>query len=276
VIASGRLSISLHYVRFCDSILRYPLRKPRHILVPQYLEDQVHRLLLHLFRTLIHPRYCLNYKALPYRTEWIEYPDIKALCLKLGAPSNHFEDDGITPLYTLPVIYDPVSNSVISESFNIAVYLDTQYPDTPRVLPHGTRALQHAFAQQVSYRTAPNLRGFIDTAVLEKLPERSQEFYQSTRDVSAPRGEDAVTRWDAFQKGLSSINKHYTEAREEIGGDFLCENTPTFADFAVASALQWCYRGFGSESEQWKDIASWQEGKWAGFLQSLNKYAEVV
>ncbi|GAW07249.1 AChain Crystal Structure Of Glutathione Transferase Gstfua3 From Phanerochaete Chrysosporium [Lentinula edodes] len=90
-------------------------------------------------------RYSLNYKGLSYRTEWIEYPDIEALCIKIGAAPTDVKADGITPDYTLPVIYDPSTDKTISDSFAIALYLDTAYPDTPKLFPPGTQALQEAF-----------------------------------------------------------------------------------------------------------------------------------
>ena len=37
--------------------------------------------------------------------------------------------------YTVPVIYDPATKRVIKDSFEIAKYLDEQYPDRPTLLP---------------------------------------------------------------------------------------------------------------------------------------------
>ena len=68
-------------------------------------------------------RYVLNIKRIPYKTVWVEYPDIKPLCLKIGASPAESLPDG-SPLYTLPVIYDPNTQTPVSDSAAIARYLD--------------------------------------------------------------------------------------------------------------------------------------------------------
>jgi hypothetical protein len=78
----------------------------------------------------------LNYKGLAYKTEWIEYPDIADLCKKIGAEPTMIRKDG-RPYYSLPVIQDPKTGAVISDSARIAEYLDETYPDTPKVFPAG-------------------------------------------------------------------------------------------------------------------------------------------
>ncbi|KIK58970.1 hypothetical protein GYMLUDRAFT_202224 [Collybiopsis luxurians FD-317 M1] len=230
-------------------------------------------------------RYCLNYKGLPYRTEWVEYPDIEALCKKIGAEATGVDDDGVTPYYTLPVIYDPTTNRVISESFKIAIYLDATYPDTPRVLPPGTRGLQTSFNHLAMLRTYPHVGMFVRAKVYERLPRgKSQEYFKRTREISfgkkieewAPKGEDAIKAWQAFENGLKLLDLPYQVAMEENEGDYLCGENPTFGDFALAGIFQWCKTGYGSDSEEWKEITGWQNGRWGKFLEDLDKYAKVV
>ncbi|KAE9406940.1 hypothetical protein BT96DRAFT_192745 [Gymnopus androsaceus JB14] len=226
-------------------------------------------------------RYCLNYKGLPYRTEWIEYPDIEALCVKLGAAPTDVKDDG-APHYTLPVIYDPTTNRAISESFDIAVYLDATYPSTPRLIPAGMQGIQSAFISYVMSRTVPHLGQFARPLVFQKLPPgRSQEYFKRTREASiggkieewTPRGEDRVREWKAAEKGLMLVEKSYQIAGKETGGGFICGEHPTFADFALAGILQWCKESFGAESEEWKDILSWENRRWETLLNSLEEFA---
>ena len=80
----------------------------------------------------------LNIKGLPYRTEWVEYPDIAPLIKSFGLPPN---PNAPTP-YTLPTIYDPRTKRAIMDSMEIAKYLDDEYPETPAVLPKEVRAYQ--------------------------------------------------------------------------------------------------------------------------------------
>ncbi|KAI0682851.1 hypothetical protein BC835DRAFT_807562, partial [Cytidiella melzeri] len=57
-------------------------------------------------------RYALNYKGIPYRTEWVEYPDIEPLCKKIGGSATAKKEDG-RDHYTLPMIYDPSTGEVV-------------------------------------------------------------------------------------------------------------------------------------------------------------------
>ncbi|KAK0452716.1 uncharacterized protein EV420DRAFT_1630370 [Desarmillaria tabescens] len=75
-------------------------------------------------------RYVLNYKGLPYRTEWVDSPTSK--------PS-----DGVAPHYTLPLLHDHSTGASVSESAAIARYLDKTYPETPVVIPAGTNAEEY-------------------------------------------------------------------------------------------------------------------------------------
>ncbi|GAW07250.1 glutathione S-transferase [Lentinula edodes] len=207
-------------------------------------------------------RYSLNFKGLAYRTEWIEYPDIEALCIKIGAAPTDVKADGTTPEYTLPVIFDPSTNKAISDSFNIAQYLDTTYPDTPRLIPPGTRALQSGFAQYVNLRVKSILG--------------QEALYNVKIEEWAPQGEHRAREWKGLRRALISLDGHYREAKEETGGDFLCGVDPSFVDFALAGILQWSKHILGAESEEWNDILSWQEGKWANFMSRLERYAVVA
>ncbi|KAF8824223.1 hypothetical protein HHX47_DHR8000375 [Lentinula edodes] len=190
-------------------------------------------------------RYSLNFKGLAYRTEWIEYPDIEALCIKIGAAPTDVKADGTSPEYTLPVIYDPSTNKAISDSFNIAQYLDTTYPDTPQLIPPGTRALQSGFTQYVNLRVKSILG--------------QEALYNVKIEEWAPQGEDRAREWKRLRRALISLDGHYREAKEETGG-----------------ILQWSKHILGAESEEWNDILSWQEGNWANFMSRLEGYAVVA
>ncbi|KAI0026666.1 hypothetical protein K488DRAFT_65398, partial [Vararia minispora EC-137] len=88
-------------------------------------------------------RLALSVKGILHKTFWVDWPDIAAEAIKVGAPPTG-ERDG-KPRYTVPFIYDPTTRRAISDSQTIIAYLETQYPDTPRLFPQRTRALQAAF-----------------------------------------------------------------------------------------------------------------------------------
>ncbi|KAJ7505487.1 glutathione S-transferase [Mycena galericulata] len=218
-------------------------------------------------------RYALNYKGLAYKTVWVEYPDIADHCKSIGAEHTMIRKDG-TPYYSLPVIQDPKTGTIVSDSTSIIEYLDATYPDTPRVIPVGTRTLQKSF--QVAYdRATEAATQFIIPAVAAILSPRSQEYFVRTREASfrkklsdiAPTGEAHQKAWKEFEEGLGRIDSWMKE--EDL---FIMGNIVSIADFLVAGELQWFMKGFGEESDKWKDMLTWHGGRWAKLLSNLKKY----
>jgi glutathione S-transferase len=91
----------------------------------------------------------LNYKHIPYRTVWVEYPDIEHLCKAIGAAPT-------SGGYTLPVLRDPNTGTVVSDSWAIAKHLDAHFLDRVVIAP-GTDGLQHAF-QALVWNTIHKVR----------------------------------------------------------------------------------------------------------------------
>ncbi|KAK0657805.1 hypothetical protein B0T16DRAFT_425908 [Cercophora newfieldiana] len=76
-------------------------------------------------------RYALNFKGVPYRTEWVLMTDIAAVRKGLGLPACRKFADG-TDFYTLPVLVTNPKDttSAIGDSFDIANYLQATFPDS--------------------------------------------------------------------------------------------------------------------------------------------------
>ena len=225
-------------------------------------------------------RYTLNFKGIPYKTEWVEYPDIEPLCKKLGIPPTYKKADG-KDHYTLPAIHDPSTGAYVSNSILIAEYLEKTYPGTPQVFPHNTLALQTTFGQAFGDSISA-LWNFIVPAVYVKLNPQSQEYFRSTREESfgkamediTPKGEAAVAEWAQFRDGLGKVDSWY--AKNGGQGPFLLGEALSWGDIAVASCLIWLRIIWGEGSPQWKDISSWNDGRWAGIVDSMKKYETVV
>ena len=229
--------------------------------------------------TLTHnpaPRYILNLKGIPYKTEWVEFPDIEPLCKKLGISPTSKNADG-SDRYTLPAIHDPSTGVYIADSIPIAEYLDKTYPDTPKAFPHSTIALQTAFtAAFVNNLSA--LWNFMVPATHSILTPRSQEYFRRTREKSygkalediAPKGEAADAEWARFRDELGKADVWY--AKNGGQGPFLLGATPSWGDITVASFLKWTREVWGDDSKQWKDISSWNNGRWAAIVEALKKY----
>ncbi|KJA18771.1 hypothetical protein HYPSUDRAFT_917542 [Hypholoma sublateritium FD-334 SS-4] len=204
-------------------------------------------------------RYCLNFKGIPYRTEWLEYPDIAGHCKKFGIAPTSVNADG-SPKYTLPAIHDPSTGVYLADSFAIAEYLEKTYPDTPRLFPGNSAGLQAT----------------IDAA----LHPRSAAFFRSAREIDfgmplddvLPKGDEAVTEWAKFRDDLGKVDAWYAKS----GGPFLMGSAVSWADFAVAGSLVWMRTVWGKESTEWKDIASWQGGRWKMLFENLTQYETVA
>ncbi|KAJ7645638.1 hypothetical protein DFH06DRAFT_1212010 [Mycena polygramma] len=222
-------------------------------------------------------RYSLNYKGLAYTTVWIEYPDIEALYKKIGAEPPEVHDNG-KPYYCLPVIQDPNTGAVVSDSARIAYYLDSTYPDTPELIPAGTHVLQKVF-RVASDATRERLIPYVLPAVAKILRRPSKEYYVRTREERfgkklenvVPTGEAHEVAWKAVEEGYGKLDRWLNEGMNE-GAPFVMGDKVSFADFAIAGDLQWCMRGFGEDSNQWKDMMTWHGGRWAKLIDNLKKY----
>ncbi|TFK35272.1 hypothetical protein BDQ12DRAFT_635314 [Crucibulum laeve] len=224
-------------------------------------------------------RYCLNYKRIPYRTEWIEFCDIEPTCISLGiAPAGvRYEK----PHYTFPVIHDTSNGFCLADSAAIAEYLDEKYPDTPAVFPRGTAALQHAFLSAHSITLQP-LWCFFLPVVPTKLSSESREYYirkhsagwgKSLLDIG-PTGDERVQEWRKVKQGFDVVDGWLQKNGNK--GTFIMGELPIFVDFVVGGFLTFLRSIFGEESEEWRDIISWHDGRWERFLEALKEYQDVV
>ena len=225
-------------------------------------------------------RFALNYKGLKYRTEWVEYPDIETLCKKIGAGPTAVKDDGITPHYTFPVIYDPSTKTVVADSTSIADYLDKTYPDSPPLYPRGTRGLHAAFDAVFWTAGFWALFRIVVVAQCFGLPERSYEYFRRTREVAygrlediAPEGEKREKEWKEVEAGMSKIASWM-----KANGDkpFLGGDVPIYADMQIAARLIWARVVMGKDSKDWKRFQALDGGMWDRLLQQFEKWSAVM
>jgi len=218
-------------------------------------------------------RYTLDFKGLPYKTEWVEFPDIEPLCKKLGIPPTSKKDDG-SDRYTLPAIHDPSTGANIADSVLIAEYLDKTYPDTPNVFPNNTLPLQVAFVEAFRGQIIPLFNFIIPTSCL-KLNAPSEQYYRPLREKWAgkpigdisPKGEAAVVEWAKVKDGFANVDAWYAKNGGE--GPFILGETASWGDIVVASYLSWLRIVLGPDCQQWKDISSWNSGRWGRIAEAL-------
>ncbi|TFK34999.1 hypothetical protein BDQ12DRAFT_688876 [Crucibulum laeve] len=224
-------------------------------------------------------RYCLNYKHLPYKTEWIEYPDIEPHCKRLGIAPTSTRKDG-TPYYSLPAIYDSTTDKYIADSLKIAEYLDEMYPDTPKVFPEGTEMLQHAFLYAYNPLFDPIVK-FIIPATATRLNPVSEEYFTRTRtkrfgkplkDVT-PTGEEKEVEWKEFLEALDTLDGWFSKNKET---KFITGNAPVWVDFVVGGELLWLKTIFRPDSDFWMELKEVNGGRWEKYLEDLQEWAVVI
>ncbi|KAK1235159.1 hypothetical protein PQX77_001625 [Marasmius sp. AFHP31] len=228
-------------------------------------------------------RYVLNYKKLPYRTIWVEYPEIAPACIKIGAAPTATNPDG-SPYYSVPTIYDPNTEKAISDSLNIVQYLEATYPGPPErsLIPPGTWSLQLVFIDSLfTPSTLFPMFQFTAPRSAEILNEASREHYRQARkamfgghsleDIN-PKGEHRVAEWKKLENGFGVIAGWMKEEK----GPFLMGDRIIFADFALAGVICWIRDVFGEDSEEWRSVKSWHGGRWDRLVSGLEPYNAVV
>ncbi|KAF8994501.1 hypothetical protein BDQ17DRAFT_1366903 [Cyathus striatus] len=225
-------------------------------------------------------RLILNYKQLPHKTEWIEYPDIEAFSKKHGIAPTGKKPDG-NPLYTFPAIYDDTTGAYLADSVPIAQYLDKTYPDTPVVVPAGTEALMQAFLDSYFSKWGPYMPISVlqITTIMNPVSsvyfnETRPAYFNSNKTLQeiAPKGEARVQALEAVKSGMEDIKKSYDK---NGGKKFIMGDSPTFTDFAISAFLLGVKLVYEEDSHEWKEVSSWQGGRWAKLLEDMKPYQAV-
>lgn len=216
-------------------------------------------------------RYSLSIKNLKFQVVWVELPDVEALAIRIGAPPTGVKPDGKSPFYTIPIIQDPSTGAVVSESAAIAEYLDKSYPTSgPMLIPAGTKVLQLAFREAVAESFVPTRPFFWGGEILND----ATRLYLLKRleglgvVVKVPEGEEREKQWAKVQAGLGKINKWLPKD----GFEFVMGSEPSFADAVLCAFLRFTRGILGRESPEWKDLASWHDGRWGKLMDRFSQY----
>lgn len=203
----------------------------------------------------------------------MEFPDIEAVCKKIGAkPTNGTK----SPHYTVPVIQDPSTNAVVSNSIDIARYLDAAYPSTTRLFPPGTDALQEAF-QATHMRTVLPFLPMLQSIFCTKLNPVSEAYIRQKIEARVGKRIEEVTapgprrdeHWKLVQEAYKVLDSWLTQNGDEK--PFIMGHTMSYADITIAVFLIWIREVFGADSHQWKDIEGWHGGRWAFFVEHFTR-----
>lgn len=236
--------------------------------------------------TVMVPRYTLNFKGIPHRTEWVELPDVEALLERLD-PRPKTGSRRVLDSDAPPVIFDPNTNTAFKGSAVIVRYLEVVYPRPSPLFSPETEVLHGVFDYGLTTLITKHMIRVVGQQANAQLNPPSRAFLQSEHALERMRmslemsplrvGSEEYTKgWAALEAGLDRLAALYTHVR---GGQelkvFVMGDRISHADFLIASWLVCAKRVFGPASEEWKTIASWNDGKWGKLLEALEQY-EVV
>lgn len=165
----------------------------------------------------------LEHKGLPYRTIPTRFLEVQGV------------ESGISK--TVPVIRD--GDTVVADSFGIALYLEEAYPERPSLF-RGKGG--EAMARFVERWSQMQLHPFLGSAALleifELQDEPNQRYFRESREKRYGKTIEAVSadrddQLEAFRKKLEPL-RSMLEYQPFLGGQ-----TPLFADYIIFGALQW-------------------------------------
>jgi glutathione S-transferase len=177
-------------------------------------------------------RASLNYKNLPYKTEWVEYPDLASTLSSLGVAKN----DGTAAYteYSSPAAKLP-DGTWIMDSRKIAEALDKLQPQPSLHMDRAdiidkTQATVLGVQQNLAANIMPRVPVFL-------LNPRSAEYFHETRSkrFGMPLeefGKSEKSGETAWKNAAPHIQK-LGELLREKKGPFILGEDVSFADFVV-------------------------------------------
>ncbi|KAJ6115391.1 hypothetical protein N7486_001169 [Penicillium sp. IBT 16267x] len=244
-------------------------------------------------------RYALNLKGVPYKTQWVQMPDIANLRQKIGAPASRKFADG-TDYYTLPMLTDSTTNAILGDSFDIALYLQRQYSNsgTGDLFPPQTLDFQYEH----------------DTAFMIPLSEREEgefgEYVRFNTSVDSvftahvmlmapgmqfdPAHEEAIQAMFAKRAGVETLEaiefgaedraKMMVSLRDSLAGlvklmsrnetgPFILGHQASYADCIVGGWLRMMKMTL--PASEWEEVMGWYDGVLRKFYLGLEQFAEV-
>ncbi|KAM5534963.1 hypothetical protein V8D89_011336 [Ganoderma adspersum] len=103
----------------------------------------------------------------------------------------------------------------------------------------------------------------------------SREAMYGSFDELAPKGsEKRAKHWKGLRENYRTI-VGWLETDGRTDRLFFMGERISFADVSVAGFLWWIRRIFGEESEEWREIVTWDGGRWKRFMDTFARYEAV-
>lgn len=246
-------------------------------------------------------RYALNFKSVPYKTRWTPIIDIAKVRQSLDVSAGRQFADG-TDFYTLPMLQVKSENRVIGDSFDIAVYLQENFPDngagalfpeqeleiegvsdeellvplTKRDESNGIIGKYARFNRQCDSLITPHVILMATGFPFDPANEKETKELWAKRagvpdfDMFEVKGEVRAAMMKKFNEALTPLA---TILKRNSAGPFLMGETPSYADLTAGGWLK-MMAGTLPKTE-WEDIKTWHDGIFGQLYDALERFAAV-
>ncbi|KAJ5082396.1 hypothetical protein N7532_011439 [Penicillium argentinense] len=175
-------------------------------------------------------RLLFNFKGIDYRTEWLEYPDIKPE-LEKHLPPNM---SGFA--YTIPAVICP-DGKYLMDSGKIAEYIETEHPQP-------SLHMDSDYLQQVQNLWGRYM-GAIKPIFLNQVPKRilndaSLDYWYKTRHEFCGMPVEELEKTQGGEKAWNQaepVLREVTALLKQNEGPYLLGSTVSYADLVWASVL---------------------------------------
>jgi glutathione S-transferase len=136
----------------------------------------------------------------------------------------------------VPVLVD--GETVVSDSWKIALYLESRYPGKPLFGCDESRALALFVKHWVERVVHPLVVRIVVRDVWERLHDQDKTYFRESREKRFGMPLDEVIR--QRDQTAARLREALDPARAALDSQpFLCGQSPAFADYIFFSALQW-------------------------------------
>lgn len=198
-----------------------PSKNPRHCWSLNPWKSSLHTMSLSATRRpkntdqRLTARLILNLKGIPYKTEWLEYPDIAPTLKSFGVPPSEPPDTA----YTCPTIR--ISDKYVMDSRKIADVLEKEHPSPSLHLDSPILKKVEELAPQCIAPIAPI---FLPRVPRFALNPRSAEYFERTREAAFGMTLSQLEK----EKGGESAWKAAEPKWKELGNLLKAEGGPFF------------------------------------------------
>ncbi|ROT40781.1 hypothetical protein SODALDRAFT_343061 [Sodiomyces alkalinus F11] len=197
-------------------------------------------------------RLVLNFKNIPYETQWVEYPDIEPLFKSFGIPPQ----TGEIAAYTIPAIRTPQGNYIMN-SLPIAQALEALQPEPSLRVDDPAVSRVQALVQETlmalaAVLLAPVPRDLLREASVPYFEEtRKNLFGMSLAELEEAKGGDPA--WEAARPLFAKAGA----ALREVPGPFFLGEKVSYADFVYVGLVEFIRRTKGIE--YYNRVVGWEK-----------------